>query len=590
MDLTETDLRAHVLWLQRLAMRLVASKELADDAVQDTLVAALRHPPALDRDVRPWLARVLANLTRSDRRAELRRRSRETALASQDAEAPPGADDLLVRHEAARVVAGLVSALREPHRGLVLLRFAEGLTPKQIAVQRRAPEGTIRRQLKEAVDQLRGAVAAHYQRDARDWRRALLPLAGLDRPRAAPTGAWTEGALIMAKSKTGLGVAAAAVLLAVVLALLRWGAGGRDRQPEAAAVASQPMARQGEGRERVLRERGGAPPAGGTAPTVPAPAPPPKLSAIAPADPSGCPARLAELRARASQRALLSPAAFDGARPSPTSERQVAPIVERVIGKLPDKPSYQLECRASVCRVGAVTDPTASREPPRWLQALSKDEELTALRGSNQSTRAESVSTRDALTSAALLQHWIYFTVPLAAGEEHPFEASANATTCGERVAAIQRALDEQRDRDQQRRQDEKQRLQQFQAMPVNVELTRRIEAALRPVMEGKAGGLAGVWECRGQRECRWRGPAGAARAATPPELSAALATQGLSADQVMARLRGPKDDGSKEPEAELTLRLGDGDKPERGPTAGGRSQVIQVERTTAEPDQPPER
>src|SRR3954471_19263588 len=114
--LNETDLRAQMPSLQRLAARLVSGARHPDHAVTATLVAALEHPPTLDRDVRPWLARVLANFTRSEHRAGGRRRKRETEVARAPLPDAPAADDLLVRHEAARVVAGLVSGLREPHR------------------------------------------------------------------------------------------------------------------------------------------------------------------------------------------------------------------------------------------------------------------------------------------------------------------------------------------------------------------------------------------------------------------------------------------------------------------------------------------
>src|SRR4029453_3571650 len=110
--------RGRVRGVQPRAVRLGRGERDADDAVENTLVAALEHPPTLDRDVRPWLARVLANFTRSEHRAEGRRRQRETEVAAAELPHAPAADDLLVRHEAARVVAGLVSGLREPHRTL----------------------------------------------------------------------------------------------------------------------------------------------------------------------------------------------------------------------------------------------------------------------------------------------------------------------------------------------------------------------------------------------------------------------------------------------------------------------------------------
>jgi hypothetical protein len=520
--------------------------------------------------VRPWLARVLANFTRSGSRTDRRRRVRELRAAEDEA-AAPGADELLVRHEAARLVAALVSELREPHRGLVLLRFAEGLTPKEIAARRGVPEGTIRRQSKEALDQLRAAVAAHYQRDARDWRAALAPFVGVAGREDALF--WKGVVLMTVKSKIALGVGAVAVVL-VLLALVRGRSPVAEQAP--AGTAALPVAGQ----------------VGGTAPTATtpsaspgatAPAAPPSFTTAPAVDPPRCPEKLAELRAQASRQALLSPAAFERARPNPRTESEIAPIVERVIGKLPGKPSYQVECRASVCRVGAVTDPAAGREQPRWLRALEQDADFAKLRGANRSARAETVPTKDALSGAKLLQHWIYFNVPLAAGEEHPFEASANATSCGERVAAMEKALDEHRDESLRRKVDEAERQRRFLTMPLNEALTRKLEAAFRPLSADENGVPRGKWECRGQADCRWRGPAGVMKAIDPPRLTEALGSEGLSADRVMARVDS-KDDasGSKDGEAELNIHLGDKNK---APPTGEerRSQVMRVETVTPE-------
>jgi RNA polymerase sigma factor (sigma-70 family) len=573
MELTESDLRAHMLWLRRLAVRLVRDPPEADDAVQDTLVAALEHPPALDRDVRPWLSRVLANFTHSGRRAERRRRNRETEAADLQGDEPPGADELLLRHEAARVVAGLVSQFREPHRGLVLLRFAEGLTPKEIARRQGVPEGTVRRQLKEALDRLRAGVAHHYGREARDWRMALVPLVRVARREDLLAGAWKGVIVMMAKSKIAVGIGTAGVVLAVVLALLRahWAL-----DPELSATAAVP--RQGPGGGLAAPARPGVSAAATLAPVAP---PPSFTGGAVPVDPPGCRQKLAELRALVGTRAAVFPATFESAAPSPKTEREVAPIVERVIGWLPGKPGYQLECRASVCRVGAVTEPGAT--PPTWLQALGQDQAFTALRGPNRSARAESVSTSDALTGAPLLQHWTYFNVPLPSDEEHPFEASAKATTCGERVVALQNALGQQRDQDQRRRGDETERQRRFQDLPANPDLTRKVAAALRGIMLDRTGAAPGSWECRGERDCRWRGPASVARSLEPPRINEALAIQGLSADEATAQLRRAKDDGSKEGEAELALHLGDRDRGGAGGAPGRRSEVVHVESTSAD-------
>jgi DNA-directed RNA polymerase specialized sigma24 family protein len=50
------DLSTHAAWLRRLALALVQDSARAEDLVQETWEASLRHPPAGDRPVAPWLA------------------------------------------------------------------------------------------------------------------------------------------------------------------------------------------------------------------------------------------------------------------------------------------------------------------------------------------------------------------------------------------------------------------------------------------------------------------------------------------------------------------------------------------------------
>src|SRR5262245_7883303 len=128
-EMLEEDLLVHGRWLRRLA-RAVAG-DAADDVVQDTWLAALRRPPARDRPLRPWLAQVLRNAFRTRERGDRHRAERETRADS--AEPPIATDEALARHEELRVLAGAVSALDEPYRTTVILRYSEGLEPSEIA-------------------------------------------------------------------------------------------------------------------------------------------------------------------------------------------------------------------------------------------------------------------------------------------------------------------------------------------------------------------------------------------------------------------------------------------------------------------------
>jgi protocatechuate 3,4-dioxygenase beta subunit len=91
---------------------------------------------------------------------------------------------LLERHELQQLIARLVSELDEPFRSTILLRFAEGLTPTQIARRLAIPAGTVRWRLKEALDRLRVALDSLHRGDRRAWMLALAPLA-MPRPAAA---------------------------------------------------------------------------------------------------------------------------------------------------------------------------------------------------------------------------------------------------------------------------------------------------------------------------------------------------------------------------------------------------------------------
>src|SRR5262245_42325168 len=119
--------------LRALARSLVYGDADADDLLQDTAIAALQHPPsgAAPGTVRSWLAAVLRNRWRMDRRSEARRRAREQA-AVLDAERDPGLDPV-ARARALERLAAAVVALDEPFRTTVIRRYLDGKTSAQIA-------------------------------------------------------------------------------------------------------------------------------------------------------------------------------------------------------------------------------------------------------------------------------------------------------------------------------------------------------------------------------------------------------------------------------------------------------------------------
>src|SRR3954468_4493611 len=80
MVVTPDVLMRELAGLRALARSLVHGDSDADDLLQETAIAAIAHPPDEDRPVRQWLATVLRNRWRMDRRGRARREVREQAL------------------------------------------------------------------------------------------------------------------------------------------------------------------------------------------------------------------------------------------------------------------------------------------------------------------------------------------------------------------------------------------------------------------------------------------------------------------------------------------------------------------------------
>jgi RNA polymerase sigma factor (sigma-70 family) len=228
------DLLGHADWLRRLAGHLVRDDEDRDDLVQQTWLAALRAPPAADRPPRPWLAQVLRNFVRRGFRDRRSRRVREAigtaAGAAAIGSAAQSPEALLAGAELQRVVAELVVALAEPYRTTVVLRYFQGVEPAEIARSMGVPAGTVRWRVNEAIRRLRAALDARDGAEARDWRQALLPLAGAGAPSPA-----LKGGLLIMSTKAKMGV------VAVVVALLVAGSWTWNRRRDAASATTAPV-------------------------------------------------------------------------------------------------------------------------------------------------------------------------------------------------------------------------------------------------------------------------------------------------------------------------------------------------------------
>ena len=204
-DFTEGDLRLTQRFLGRLARRLSADEHTAEDLVQDTWVASLRHPRAVARGpyaARGWFARVLHSRAINRALADRSRSDREAAAARGEAAPPvPNVEEEL---EVGRRVLAAVDELPEAQRRAILLRYWHDMKPGAIARKLGVPVATVKTRLASGRAQLRSKLDRSYgSREA--WALALLPLG-----ESAPAIPFSlEGSL--ASSLLRVGAAAAVV-------------------------------------------------------------------------------------------------------------------------------------------------------------------------------------------------------------------------------------------------------------------------------------------------------------------------------------------------------------------------------------------
>lgn len=175
--LSPEELLAEHQWLRGLARSLVADPQLADDAVQETCVRALRAAPRDRTRTRSWLASILRNFIRQEARAAQTRRAHEGAHArSRPAEAAESTLELMERVSIQHQVVAAVLRLEEHYRAVVLLRFFEGLPQRLIARRLDMPIATVNSRLTRALQLIRADLDRRAAGGRSEWLAAIAPL------------------------------------------------------------------------------------------------------------------------------------------------------------------------------------------------------------------------------------------------------------------------------------------------------------------------------------------------------------------------------------------------------------------------------
>jgi RNA polymerase sigma factor (sigma-70 family) len=216
MDPTDTrlaDLLAERAWVRSVARVLVRDETAADDLEQETWLAALEKPPTWRTSPRGWLAAVLRRRAARQARTGSRVTRRERAAARPEATA--SAADVVAEAEEHRRVVDAVLHLGEAQRTAVLLRFYEGLPPREIARRTDAPVETVRARIRRGLAEVRERFDREHAGDRRTWQAALVPL--LSGPFLVPGSG--PGVVGTAASATGTSVAGGAAHAAGVMAM-----------------------------------------------------------------------------------------------------------------------------------------------------------------------------------------------------------------------------------------------------------------------------------------------------------------------------------------------------------------------------------
>ncbi len=137
---------------------LVGNREDAQDIAQETFLKCWRIGEQLSeiQNIRAWIFRVALNTAKDLQRSAWRRRSRnyqgeEMMIASRESSPM----DLLESQESLYHLKQAISNLREEEKEVFLLRQNGGLTYEQIAEIRNAPVGTVKTQMRTALQKLR---------------------------------------------------------------------------------------------------------------------------------------------------------------------------------------------------------------------------------------------------------------------------------------------------------------------------------------------------------------------------------------------------------------------------------------------------
>ena len=159
-----------IAWLYNVAQLMLADSDLAQDAVQETLVVTwrdlrgLRDPDRFDAWMRRILVRCVYRLAKGERRQADRER-----LASSDDTSPDSVGQLADRDEIDRVF----RRIKAEYRAVIVLHHYLGFSDQEAGEALGVPTGTVKSRLHRATAAMRAELEADERQQAAVTTRSL---------------------------------------------------------------------------------------------------------------------------------------------------------------------------------------------------------------------------------------------------------------------------------------------------------------------------------------------------------------------------------------------------------------------------------
>ena len=141
----------------RLALSILDDSQEADDATQESLLAALR---ALDSfhgasSLKTWLFSITVNVCRSRLQKQKRgERLRQILNGMLQVQRTPSVEEHAIEREADEALWRVIHSMDQKHRIPIVLRYYHDLPVAEIAIILQIPEGTVHSRLNTARRQL----------------------------------------------------------------------------------------------------------------------------------------------------------------------------------------------------------------------------------------------------------------------------------------------------------------------------------------------------------------------------------------------------------------------------------------------------